>query len=212
MSRTPVRPVFCLLAAVPLVVLLPSLAVGSEVYDVSYVWARSASNVLDYRDEVGRILGPGVAKDLQVVKRDGSFGVIYPRGGDSNGAVRVARVHTRLLKAGGLDPAAPIRSGDWTLVDGDPSAGQAAVVSVDAANSSSGKGRVPRRSPEQSGATVWVMVDGVLEPVVLAEQTDENSSQASSLTRWLQAAMAIFQSDSSPADEPSCAKSGRHTC
>lgn len=184
----------CLLVAVPLISALPTVAVGSDVYDVSYVWGRSKSSVLDYREKVGQVLGPDVAKDLQVVAREDLFGLIYRRAGDSKGATRVARQHTRLLQSRGLDAAAPIRSGDWTLIDGDPTAGeQATVTSPSMADDSPEAGAVRRPSPQNAGATIWVMVDGVLEPVVLSEQPEEMALPDSGLPRWLQAALSIFQ-------------------
>jgi hypothetical protein len=180
---------------------LPSTTVGSEAYDVSYVWAHNVSNVLDYRDAVGRVLGPKVAKDLQVVARADLFGLIYRRAGDSKGATRIARAHTRLLQSQGLEAAAPIRSGDWMLIDGDA-----------APEDSPEAGVVRRRSPDKAGATIWVMVDGVLEPVVLSEQAEQTSSPDSGLPQWLQAALAMFQSDAPPTNERSCASPRRHTC
>jgi hypothetical protein len=203
----------CLLVAIPLISALPSPAVGADVYDVSYVWGRSASSVLDYRDKVGGVLGPDVAKDLQVVARDELFGLIYRRAGDSKGATRVARVHTRLLQSQGLDAAAPIRSGDWTLIDGDPTPGEQAVASSTSVPDDSPEAGVVRRpSPQNAGATIWVMVDGVLEPVVLSEQSEEMALPDSGLPQWLQAAISIFQRDAPSTNEGSCASSRQHTC
>jgi beta-lactamase class A len=88
-------------------------------YDVSYVWSADASAVQAYREQVARILGPAVAKDLRVVANGGLHGVVYLRGGDSAGAARVARVHSRLLRKKGLDAAAPMLSRDWGLVADD---------------------------------------------------------------------------------------------
>jgi beta-lactamase class A len=69
-----------------------------------------------------------VAKDLKVVTRYNLIGLVYVRHGDSAGATRVAKSHTRLLRARGLDAASPIRSMNWTLV-GDASPRQAAAAS-----------------------------------------------------------------------------------
>jgi beta-lactamase class A len=70
-----------------------------------------------------------VAKDLKVVTRDNMIGLVYVRHGDSAGAARVAKSHTRLLRAQGLDAASPIRSVNWTLV-GDAGPRQAAAASI----------------------------------------------------------------------------------
>jgi len=84
-------------------------------YDISYVWSTDAAAVKEYREKVTRILGPAVAKDLRVVADGGLHGVVYLRHGDSAGAVRVARVHSRLLRKKGLDAAAPVLSKDWMM-------------------------------------------------------------------------------------------------
>jgi beta-lactamase class A len=85
-----------------------------------------------------------VAKELQVVARADMFGLIYRRRGDSEGAARVARAHTRLLQSRGLEPAAPIRSGGWTPVDADALAGETGAAVAASA---------PKRSPETAGAS-----------------------------------------------------------
>jgi len=88
---------------------------AEKFYDVSYVWSRDIAAVEKYRDQVARILGPVVARDLRVVSDGGLHGVVYLRRGDSAGAARVARAHSRLLEAQGLDTAAPVVSRDWGL-------------------------------------------------------------------------------------------------
>lgn len=92
-------------------------AAAEEPYDVSYVWAHNLDRVQDYRQKVGRVLGPTVARNLKVVQENDRYGLIYKRSGDSAGAARVARVHTRLLRRAGLDEAIPMREGGWTVLD-----------------------------------------------------------------------------------------------
>jgi beta-lactamase class A len=94
----------------------PALAATGARYDVSYVWAGRLDNVYDYKRRVGHLLGSDVSRKLRVVRRSGLYGLIYYRRGDSRGAAKVARVHSRLLRNHGLDAAAPIRSRDWTFV------------------------------------------------------------------------------------------------
>jgi beta-lactamase class A len=77
---------------------------------------------------VAKVLGPGVAQDLKVVARDALFGLVYARGGDRAGAVRVARSHSQVLRSRGLEAAAPVRSEEWATV-GDTAPAQA-VASV----------------------------------------------------------------------------------
>ncbi len=95
------------------------IAAADKSYDVSYVWSKDIAAVQKYRERVARILGPAVAKDLRVVADGGLHGVVYLRQGDSAGAVRVARVHSRLLVKKGFDAAAPVLSKDWIIVADD---------------------------------------------------------------------------------------------
>ena len=92
---------------------------ADERFDISYVWSTDAAAVKEYRERVARILGPAAAKDLRVVMNADLYGVVYLRQGDRPGAVRVARVHSRLLTRRGLDAAAPMLSRDWVMVAND---------------------------------------------------------------------------------------------
>jgi beta-lactamase class A len=121
-------PALYLLATLLGLASLPTTTDAADYYDVSYVWSRSLSGVRDYRKQVAGVLGPAVAKDLKVVTRDNMIGLVYVRHGDSAGATRVAKSHTRLLRARGLDGASPIRSVNWTLV-GDAGTRQVAAAS-----------------------------------------------------------------------------------
>ncbi|HSH42010.1 MAG TPA: serine hydrolase [Arenicellales bacterium] len=106
------------LASLVLVVgcILPAGVAVAGGFDVSYVWARNLDNVQAYKEKVARVLGPHVARQLRVVHKSHLYGVIYDRRGDREGAAGVARAHSRLLQAKGLDPAAPIRADDWSVV------------------------------------------------------------------------------------------------
>jgi beta-lactamase class A len=94
----------------------PPGAAGGTRYQVSYLWHGNLESVQDYRDKVARVLGKAVAKDLEVVSKGGLYGLIYVRNGDSAGAARVAKVHTRLLRRAGLNAAAPMKDGGWTVL------------------------------------------------------------------------------------------------
>jgi len=108
---------FSILLAALIGPLLPGPSSATDrSYDVSYVWSADAEAVQDYREQVARILGPAVSQDLRVVTDGDLHGVVYLRDGDSAGAVRVARVHSRLLGRQGLDAAAPVLSRDWVVV------------------------------------------------------------------------------------------------
>ena len=123
MGRAIISSLLILLAA------LPRLA-AADFYDVSYVWSRNLEGVRDYRDRVAGVLGPAVAKDLEVVAKGNLFGLVYSRHGDSAGAKRVAQAHTRLLRSRGLEAAAPVRSGGWTRVDARAAVELASLVPV----------------------------------------------------------------------------------
>ena len=129
MCRTMGGPVLYLLASLLGLASLPTTTDAADYYDVSYVWSHSIDGVRDYRKQVSGVLGPAVAKDLKVVTRDNLIGLVYVRHGDSAGATRVAKSHTGLLRAQGLDAASPIRSKNWTLV-GDAGAPQTAAVAA----------------------------------------------------------------------------------
>jgi beta-lactamase class A len=122
-------PVFYLLVGLLGLASLPMTTDAANYYDVSYVWSRNIDGVRDYRKRVASVLGPAVAKDLKVVTRDNLIGLVYVRHGDSTGATRVAKSHTWLLRAKGLDAASPVRSENWTLVGGAGAASPAADLS-----------------------------------------------------------------------------------
>ena len=119
MYYQPTRLFFFLLAILIGPVFAEPISATDKSYDVSYVWSIDAAAVQEYREQVARILGPAVAKDLRVVADGGLHGVVYLRHGDSAGALRVARVHSRLLSKKGLDAAAPVLSKDWIMVADD---------------------------------------------------------------------------------------------
>jgi beta-lactamase class A len=93
----------------------PSLA-EEEPYDVTYLWHSDLAHVRDYRDQVGYILGPAVARKLKVVRKEGRYGVIYLRNGDRNSAAVVARRHSKVLRRAGLGEAAPTPEEAWDVL------------------------------------------------------------------------------------------------
>jgi beta-lactamase class A len=135
MCRTMAGSVLYLFASLLALASLPTTTDAADYYDVSYVWSRNIDGVRDYRKQVAGVLGPDVAKDLKVVSRDNLIGLVYVRHGDSAGATRVAKTHTRLLRAQGLDAASPIRSENWTLL-GDAFASRSVAASSTVAGSS----------------------------------------------------------------------------
>jgi len=125
MFYQPARLFFFLLFVLTCPAFAGAPSAADKFYDVSYVWSKNASAVQGYREQVARILGPAVAKNLRVVTDGGLHGVLYLRRGDSAGAVRVARAHSRLLRKKGLDAAAPVLSKDWPIVADDRQAEKA---------------------------------------------------------------------------------------
>jgi len=99
---------------------IPTSALAGEHYDVSYLWHHEADSVEKYRSDVARTLGPGMAKRLKIVTKDGLYGLIYRRNGDNAGAQKVARSHTEILRSRGLEAASVVPSEEWTLFTGGP--------------------------------------------------------------------------------------------
>jgi beta-lactamase class A len=130
MLRVIGRPFLYLLAVLPALATVPSVAAVAARYDVSYVWSRNLEGVRDYRNRVAGVLGPAVANRLKVVVDGDLYGLVYARHGDSSGATRVAQVHSRLLQSRGLEAASPVRVRDWAAVDDDPSARQVSFASL----------------------------------------------------------------------------------
>lgn len=122
--RLNTRPLLYIMFTLAGLVAMPSASFAAAHYDVSYLWHSDVNGVRDYRSQVARVLGPGVAKKLKVVSRGDLFGLIYLRRGDHAGAGVVARSHTRLLRSRGLEAAAAVPSRDWTFIgdSGEPKA------------------------------------------------------------------------------------------
>lgn len=112
----------------------PATGVTGLRYDVSYLWHHNLQEVVAYRDKVGRVLGPNVARKLKVVRGSRLYGLIYHRRGGEAGAKKVARVHTTLLGSRRLEPAVPIPSRNWALVTYDPERYSGRTVKVSAAS------------------------------------------------------------------------------
>jgi len=154
MGRAIISSLLLLLAA------LPRLA-AADFYDVSYVWSRNLEGVRDYRDRVAGVLGPAVAKDLEVVAKGNLFGLVYSRHGDSAGAKRVAQAHTRLLRSRGLEAAAPVRSGGWTRLDAGAAVELASLVPVSVPKASRSKMTTTERTREIR--SIEAAVEGYIE-------------------------------------------------
>src|SRR3989338_555196 len=82
----------------------------AEKYDVSYLWHPDIEAVLDYQEDVARILGPDVARELHIVQgTSGRFGLIYDRNASKTDAEKTAQHHHKLLQQAELDRAVIIK-------------------------------------------------------------------------------------------------------
>jgi beta-lactamase class A len=139
---------------------------ASERFDVSYLWHRDVDAVVAYRERVARVLGPAVAKNLKVVSAGQKVGLVYARGGDRASAVAVARVHSNLLRARGLEEAAPMRAAKWRVIKGAPRVTARITVRQPrgGARASAGKARAlprPRPAPHRTpkGSSLETIVE-----------------------------------------------------
>ncbi len=147
MCRSLISPFLYILVALAGLVATPRAAFAADGYDVSYLWSHDIDGVRDYRERVASVLGPAVAKDLKVVASGELFGLVYLRQGDSAGASRVARSHTRLLRSRGLEAASPVRERDWRQVGGGE-ARRVSIASLDTPKVSRSKMTTRERSRE----------------------------------------------------------------
>ena len=147
MCRSLISPFLYIFVALAGLVATPRAAFAADGYDVSYLWSHDIDGVRDYRERVASVLGPAVAKDLKVVASGELFGLVYLRQGDSAGASRVARSHTRLLRSRGLEAASPVRERDWRQVGGGE-ARRVSIASLDTPKVSRSKMTTRERSRE----------------------------------------------------------------
>ncbi len=81
-------------------------------WDVHYNdWEKSLDAVLDYEDQVAMILGPDVAADLHLVRRNDNdqFGLVYDRNGTEEQAQKTAKHHGKILRNADLEGAEAVR-------------------------------------------------------------------------------------------------------
>jgi beta-lactamase class A len=194
MRRTTTGPVLCLLAAVLGLAGLSPAVIAADHYDVSYVWSRSLDGVRNYRKKVIGILGTSVAKNLKVVTRGDLIGLVYVRRGDSAGAARVAKSHSRLLTARGLHAASPIRSDNWTYV-GDTTSTRVAAAPPAAASRKVVKSAAPANSApaaEQSPANAGTAVASAPAPAPASRRSRMSSSERRREIHDLEAAVEEY--------------------
>jgi beta-lactamase class A len=115
MCRGNTKPHTTLLLIIFSLAFIPCVGFAQYRFDVSYLWHHDVASVIDYRDRIARILGPNVAKRLRVVVQDDLYGLIYHRQGDENGAKKVAKSHSRILRSRGLEDATSVVSKSWQI-------------------------------------------------------------------------------------------------
>jgi len=91
---------------------------GSGRYDVSYIWHPNLDAALDYMNQVEKVLGKTLGKELRVVRgRSGNFGIVYDRDASTREkAEKTARSHTSTLKRADLDEAGVVKDEGYGLV------------------------------------------------------------------------------------------------
>ena len=94
----------------------PSHLLAAEQFDISYLWHQDPGAVIDYRGKVIEVLGPAIAARLKVVRSGKLTGLVFVRKGEHRKTVNVAAIHSRLLRAGGLERAAAVAAKDWNMV------------------------------------------------------------------------------------------------
>lgn len=82
---------------------------GSGRFDISYIWHSSIDGLLDYKDEVEKVLGAKVAAKLRIVKRGNLYGLVYDRDGGAASLAQIAAAHSKALSAAGLEKAEVIK-------------------------------------------------------------------------------------------------------
>lgn len=107
------------LACVLCLLMLPPTARGAG-YDISYIFRPDLTAVKVYKKKVANVLGPSAADRLRLVREAGGYGLVYLRGGSRDSTRAVASVHSRLLKAAGLQPAEAVHSRAWAQADSGP--------------------------------------------------------------------------------------------
>lgn len=159
-------------------------AAAAERYDVSYLWSAELAGVLAYREKVAGVLGPAAAEGLMVVRGAENYGLVYPRRGDRDSTERVAKTHSRLLEARGLEAAAVVEAAGWkdAETDDDPDL-EAAVEAFIKARRRDGTLRPGER-------TAWVVYDFLNEEKLVSINEDVPMEAASLIKPFI--ALAYF--------------------
>lgn len=89
---------------------VPALAAD---YHVSYLWHPDLASVTAYKEKLAGLFGPDTARRLRVVRGQDNYGVVYARRGGLDSARAVAKTHSRILSAKGLESAVAIPAGNW---------------------------------------------------------------------------------------------------
>ncbi len=142
------RPPLYFLLILSCLIAVPSTSVAAEHFDVSYLWHHELDSVENYREQVARTLGPGMAKRLKIVKKGDLYGLIYQRRGDNAGTKKVALAHTEILRSRGHEAASVVPAEEWTVFTAEvqtttPTEQPAQVTAV-----SPGKMTDPERLPQ----------------------------------------------------------------
>jgi len=84
-------------------------AARNSRYDVLYIWDKDLNNLLDYKEELTKLLGSGVTKKLRIIKNKDQYGIIYDRNGTAISSAKVAIRHNAILNTAGMGYARAIK-------------------------------------------------------------------------------------------------------
>lgn len=168
-----------------------SSALGAG-YDISYLWHPDPSSVNAYKARVAKILGPEVTGELRVVRGAENYGLIYRRRGGLDSARAVAKTHSRLLSAEGLNPAVWIPARDWAARERAPSVprGEPAASGLEADIEAYIKGQRRRGLIGPDERTAWSVYDISSDKKLVSINEDLPLSAASLIKPFV--ALAYF--------------------
>ena len=105
----------CILVLLSLFSLVPATGQAKRTshpasrYDVLYIWDKDLNNLLDYKEELEKLLGSGVSKKLRIIAKGDKYGIIYDRNGSAISSAKVAIHHNTLLNKAGMGDARAIK-------------------------------------------------------------------------------------------------------
>ena len=105
----------------PLCLLLLTLATSAvagpaKQYALAYTWNQEIQRALEDRSKLARALSPPANRQLQIVGRNGAYGVIYPMRGSLGQARQLAVKQSHVLSSAGFSPADILPEGTYSAL------------------------------------------------------------------------------------------------